>query len=311
MIRRSAAPWLPALLGLLALLATGTGLLPAPILYLRADAGALAALAGCAVSAAMLGARSLRARRARALRQALAAQQAQAADERRQFLQRLDHELKNPLTALHAGLANLAADPGSEQAEISAGLSAQARRLGQLAGDLRKLASLEVAQLELSPVDIAGLLDEAMTAARDHPCAGERTLALVLPQVPWPPPPVTGDRDLLFLAIYNLLDNALKFTAPGARIELRAFETGAGLTIEVADTGPGIPAAEQPHVWQELYRGQDARVVPGSGLGLTLVRAIVERHQGQVQLRSRPAQGTVVAITLPVWEGAPAHVSER
>jgi two-component system OmpR family sensor kinase len=109
-----------------------------------------------------------------------------------------------------------------------------------------------------------------------------------------------ADRDLLYLAVYNLLDNALKFTRPGDTVEVRAFEDGASVVIEVADTGPGIPEDELPHVWEELYRGQGARAAPGSGLGLALVRAIVELHGGQINLRSRAGQGTVFTVRLPI-----------
>jgi two-component system OmpR family sensor kinase len=124
-------------------------------------------------------------------------------------------------------------------------------------------------------------------------------LTLVLPQAPWPVPDILGDWDLLFLAIYNLLDNALKFTRPGDTVEVRASEDGTHVIVEVADTGPGIPEEEVPRVWEELYRGQGARGVPGSGLGLALARAIAERHGGRVSLRSRVGQGTVVTMRLP------------
>jgi two-component system OmpR family sensor kinase len=99
--------------------------------------------------------------------------------------------------------------------------------------------------------------------------------------------------------VHNLLDNALKFSRPGDTLELHAFEDGAEIVIEVADTGPGIPEDEQPHVWEELYRGQGGRGIPGSGLGLALVRAIAERHNGRVSLRSRLRQGTVFTLRLP------------
>ena len=89
---------------------------------------------------------------------------------------------------------------------------------------------------------------------------------MVALQVPWPVPPVPGDRDMLFVATYNLLGNALKFTRPGDVVEARAFEDGDAVVIEVADTGPGIPQEELPCVWEELCRGQNARGVPGSGL---------------------------------------------
>jgi two-component system OmpR family sensor kinase len=122
---------------------------------------------------------------------------------------------------------------------------------------------------------------------------------LILPQAPWPLPSISGDGDLLLLAFLNLLDNAIKFSEPGDTIEVRASEDGRMVVVEVADTGPGIPEEELPYVWQELYRGQGARGIPGSGLGLALVRVIIERHGGQVNIRSRAEQGTIVIVRLP------------
>jgi two-component system OmpR family sensor kinase len=237
----------------------------------------------------------------RRLQRALARREAQVAEDRRRFLQRLDHELKNPLTAIRSGLANLAWLSSTDaRQETLESVNAQALRLSRLASDLRKLAELEVRPLESGPVDIGPLLEDVMAVARERPEAGQRQLLLSLPQAPWPLPVVAGDQDLLFLALHNLVDNALKFSAPGDTVEIRAFEDGARLVIEVADTGPGIPKDEVPHVWEELYRGQGGRGVPGSGLGLALVQAIVQRHGGQVGLRSRPGQGTVFSIRLPV-----------
>jgi two-component system OmpR family sensor kinase len=236
----------------------------------------------------------------RRCQQQLAASRVRLAQERRRFLQRIDHELKNPLTAIRAGLANLSnGSSGTAQQEALASIEAQVLRLSRLTADLRKLAELETRPLDLVPVNVAELLREALDLAQEQPEAGGRRLALMLPQAPWPVSDVPGDRDLLFLATYNLLDNAIKFTRPGDTVEVRAVEDRTHVTVEVADTGPGIPREELPRVWEELYRGQGARGVPGSGLGLALVRAIVERHGGTVTLRSRTGQGTVVTMRLP------------
>jgi two-component system OmpR family sensor kinase len=81
---------------------------------------------------------------------------------------------------------------------------------------------------------------------------------------------------------------------------VRAFEDSNGVIVEIADTGPGIPEDEQGQVWDELFRGKMARGVPGSGLGLTMVKAILERHGGQAALRSRLNQGTIVTLRVPV-----------
>jgi two-component system OmpR family sensor kinase len=294
-----------------------------PIIYMRVDLGTLAVIIGLALSVLVTVGLVLWEWAGRRGEQRATGVRAQVAEERRRFLQRLDHELKNPLTAIRAGLANLAnglatttlrqplnPSTGSfdlaqdktqdtAQQETLASIEAQVLRLSRLTSDLRKLAELEGRPLERVPVDIAELLQEAVTLAQEQPEAEARRLTLTLPQAPWPVPDILGDWDLLFLATYNLLDNALKFTRPGDTVEVRASEGGTFVIIEVADTGPGIPQEELPRVWEELYRGQGAQGVPGSGLGLALVRAIVQRHEGQVTLRSRAGQGTVVTMRLP------------
>lgn len=226
-----------------------------------------------------------------------------AAEDRRRFLQRLDHELKNPLTAIRAGMANFndmqAVPIGNGRQDALNTVMAQTVRLSRLAADLRKLADLETRPLEHAPVDMGELLREIIAVAQERPEAAERRLMLTLPQAPWPLPIVNGDHDLLFLALHNLVDNALKFTQPGDTVEVRAFENEQSIVIEVADTGPGVPDAEQEFVWQELYRGHATRAVSGTGLGMALVRAVVARHNGQTSLRSRLGQGTVVTVRLP------------
>ncbi|HSB65614.1 MAG TPA: HAMP domain-containing sensor histidine kinase [Anaerolineales bacterium] len=266
------------------------------IVYLRSDLGILTFFAGVLLSFFFALVVVLQVRMERSVLKASKT----AAEERRRFLLRLDHELKNPLTALRAGIANLRESPSDRPLhETIASLQAQTLRISRLTSDLRKLAEIEVRQFECLPVDIPTLLREAFQMASEHPGSSSRTLNLNLPQAPWPLPTIQGDADLLLLAIHNLLENALKFSSPGDTLELRAFELGQQIVIEVADTGPGIPEDEQPLVWEELYRGRSSRGIPGSGMGLTLVRAIIERHNGSVSLRSRLDQGTVFTLRLP------------
>lgn len=224
----------------------------------------------------------------------------EAADVKRRFLRRLDHELKNPLTAIRAGLANLAETHLEEmQRQALSSVEAQTLRLSRLSSDLRKLAELEARPLERSAVNVNEMLQEAYALAQDQPNAAYRDLKLTVPQAPWPLPTIQGDRDLLFLAVHNLLDNAIKFTQPGGTIEMRGFEDGSSLVIEVADTGQGIPEDELVHVGEELYRARGARGIPGNGLGLALVHSIINLHGGKVSVRSREGKGTVVTLKLP------------
>jgi two-component system OmpR family sensor kinase len=274
---------------------------PNPIVSIRVDVGTAALIVGCAGSMVALAYVTAWSRTARGHRRQVADIRAAASEERRRFLQRLDHELKNPLTAIRIGLANLSGTPPPpERQKALASVRAEVLRLSRLTSDLRKLADLETRPLEQDQVDAAELLVDVIKVAEDQPEVNGRRLTLTLPQAPWPVPTILGDRDLLFLVFYNLLDNALKFTQPGDTVEVRAFDNGNVVAVEVADTGPGIPGGEIPRIWEELYRGQEARGVPGSGLGLALVRAIVERHDGRVSVRSRVGQGTVVRIILPV-----------
>ena len=300
---RWALALLPAAAGLAAWTAIRAGLLPDERLTVSASAlrsdwllalGVLVSLPG--VAALFL----LRAGDARERRR-LAEQAATAAQDRRLLLSRLDHELKNPLTAMRAALANVSASAtGSDQDTALRSIEAQVLRLSRLTADLRKIADVEGADVDRRPVDVGALLEEAMEIAREQPAAAQRSLGLDLPRAPWPLPPVRGDWELLSLALLNLVDNAMKYTAPGDRIEVRARESGGMVVVEVADTGPGIGPEDLEHIWEELYRSPDARSVPGSGLGLALVRAVVERHGGTVDAETRLGHGTVLRVQLPV-----------
>jgi len=309
--RARAALLVPAALGLAAALALRLQS-PTRNVYAETRLWLAAGVAGLLVAVAVAAVQWSRRREVAAVARGRQAAAADAAAEHRRFLLRLDHELKNPVTAIQAGLANLSsllAPPGSPppRPDSPAGssvtalhtVSSQARRLADLVADLRKLAELETRPLERAPVDVAEMLTEAHEAARELPGAGQRTITLTVPQAPWPLGTVPGDRDLLFLAVHNLLVNAVKFSQPGDRIELRARDEGDHMLVEVADTGIGIPADEVDHIWDDLARGSAAAGTPGSGLGLALARVVVGRHGGSVGVRSRVGDGTVIALRLP------------
>ena len=221
----------------------------------------------------------------------------------RRFIRRLDHELKNPLTSLQASLENLqAATDDAMRQKAEASIERSLERLVRLLRDLRKLSDLEESMLEREPVDIPELLEEILEVVRATPGREGREVKLLVTQAPTPPRPVLGDRDLLGLGLYNLLDNALKFTVQKEAVEALVRDNGRAVVVEVADSGPGIPSEEQGRVFDELFRGENARAVEGSGLGLSFVKRIVELHGGELGLRSQQdsEHGTIFTVRLPV-----------
>jgi signal transduction histidine kinase len=110
---------------------------------------------------------------------------------------------------------------------------------------------------------------------------------------------VRGDRDLLVEAVANLVDNAIKYTPRGGRVDVSASRDDRAVSIRVADTGPGISEQDLPRIFDRLYRGDDSRTTRGLGLGLSLVRAYVEAQGGSVTVDSRPGAGATFTLRLP------------
>lgn len=265
--------------------------------------GVLAATVGVLVSAVVLLALFARERDRRAREQARAGGLREQRESHRKFLARLDHELKNPLTAIRAAVAAEGSIADAGLSPHQAVIESQTRRLGSLVTDLRKLADLETTQIEYEPVDLESLAADVVDVVREECRAspgGDRAITVTFPRVPWPMPTVRGDVDLLFLAVYNLVSNAVKYSGPDATIEVRGIEDDGWAVIEVADTGIGIPADDVEFVCDELARGRNARGTPGSGLGLSLTTAVASRHGGSVSVKSREGQGTSVRLRVPV-----------
>jgi two-component system, OmpR family, sensor kinase len=302
LIRNLLLALIPLLLALIGALLFQNLVHPLPVLVFRVDPGTLVIAAGFFISlvwvAAVLGQASAERSYNRRLREAGRAQ----SESHRRFLRRLDHELKNPLTGMRAALANLNEDlPAEERERAVDDLRRQTERLSRLVNDLRKLAELEDRPLERVQVDVGELLEETVDAAVSLPAYAGRSVHVVISNVPWPIKPVTGDRDLLGLAFYNLVENALKYTCSADAVEVRAREEGPDLLVEVADSGPGIPEEDQWRIFEELFRGANARGIEGSGLGLALVQRILSRHGGSISVRSRQdgQKGTVFLARLP------------
>jgi len=294
--------FLPFLLGIAAsLLAQGLWN-PVPILVFKMDMGVVMFLAGLGITLLLLaiwiGVVSSTGKASRMIENATR----EVEQGRRRFLRRLDHEMKNPLTGLRAALVNLQEAQSKDERIRAADNAKRAQeRLSVLLADLRKLADLDDRQVERARVDVPDLLNDVVDAARSIPAYEGRNINLFITSVPSPFPYVTGDRDLLVLALYNLVENALKFTSADEPVEVRALEDGKAVVMEVADSGAGIQSEDLPKIFEELYRGSNARGIEGSGLGLALVNRIVTLHGGQLFVRSRQEgpRGTVFTVRLP------------
>lgn len=249
--------------------------------------GALATLIGAAGLTAVLLSR-------RSADKASARMRDEQTQRRHRLLARLDHELKNPIQGIRAALAD---EPSQRQRDS---IDAQAVRLSSLLSNLRKISEVEHAELETTAVNIGGLVHEAVQTIQEVPGAKERRFQVSLPQAPRPLPFIRGDGDLLFLAVSNVLSNAVKYSPAGAHIEVRAREELGWIVLEFADTGRGIAPDEIETVWEELGRSREVRGTEGSGLGLPMVRAIIERHGGYADLHSWYGQGSTVTLRLPV-----------
>jgi two-component system sensor histidine kinase MprB len=210
----------------------------------------------------------------------------------RQLVSDASHELRTPLTSLRLNAEMLAAEPGlpePERREVLDRVVAQVAELSQLVASVTELARDESQPGPLGEVELDKVVEASLAGARrDWPQA-----VFTAELEPWPV--AGGSTDSLQVAVRNLLDNAAKFGSPGAQVEvrLRAGE------LTVRDHGPGIAAADLPLVFDRFYRAPSARGVPGSGLGLSIVRQVAERHGGRVRAEAAPGAGTLIRLWLP------------
>jgi signal transduction histidine kinase len=212
----------------------------------------------------------------------------------REFVSNAAHELRTPLTTIIGAVEVLQAgakDDPVERDRFHTPIDRAAARLARLAGALLTLARAHAGQEQprLDAVSLAGLLQEVADDTRS--ADGVAVL------VECPPELVASvNRDLLEQALRNLAENAVKHT-PSGRIVLRAYAAGAAVNVEVEDTGVGMSAETQQHVFDRFYRGQD-RDAEGFGLGLAIVRQTVRSLGGHIELDSAPGEGTRVRIVL-------------
>ena len=216
----------------------------------------------------------------------------------REVSDNIAHDLRSPLARLRSRLELTLADEGDAEAYRRAigRTIEEADALLKTFNSLLRIARLEagVETGQIETFDLDGLIGDV--AELYAPLAEERGVAL--DTGPGGAGRITGDRDLLFQALANLLDNAIKFSPEGGTVAIAARGRGDGVEIAVADGGPGIPDALKERVTERFFRVEASRNAPGAGLGLSLVAAVAERHGGGLELGDNEP-GLRVALTLP------------
>jgi len=221
----------------------------------------------------------------------------------RRFSADAAHELRTPLTILkgeiEVGLRSSQAP--TEIRQTLASCLEEVERLNSLVEDLLLMARMEGNALSAPPrpVNLAEVLEDAAPALCELAVRAGNTLTVAAIPPLW----IEGYDSLLFRLVFNLAENAIKYTPAGGKIEVALQQQNGSAILEVRDNGPGIAPEAQEHIFDRFYRGDPAREGNGTGLGLALVRSIVQLHKGQIRLSSVLGEGSCFYVTLPLASG--------
>jgi signal transduction histidine kinase len=229
-----------------------------------------------------------------------------------EFIATVSHELRTPLTSM-IGYIELMRDEGMDgpnAGRFTEVVGRNAEQLLHLVGDLLFLSRMRSGRLavDLRAADLAGIAAEAVAEMR--PEAQRKNVALVLSASAVPP--FAADPGRITQLLGNLVSNAVKFTGDGGRVEVSIGVQDERAVLAVADTGAGIPAADRERIFERFYRSAGAirQTVPGAGLGLTIVKAIVEAHGGSITVDSYEGQGSTFTVSIPLRPVPPAPAGE-
>lgn len=238
----------------------------------------------------------------------LAAQAAVAIENARLFQQSdfisdLVHELRTPMTSI-IGYSKLMLDhefdPATKRRFLET-IYREATRLSGLINDFLDLVRLESgrAKVNKKPTQLRQLLEECIAIMRPQADSRKIKLKLIAPPLL---PLILADEDRLRRVVLNLLSNAIKFNRDEGLVEVKVETAEKEVRVSVSDTGIGILPEELPHIFEKFYRGRSEEEIPGSGLGLSIARQIVEAHGGRIWVESTPGQGSTFTFTIPMEE---------
>jgi len=219
----------------------------------------------------------------------------------RRLIGAVSHELRTPLTAIMGHVDILGSCSIEEEAlwrRSQRFIAGEVERLARLVDDLLSLSRLETTPSQMRPVNVRAIAEEAISTLWE---AAERAQVTLLLQASPGLPRVLADPDRLQQVFINLLDNAIKYSSGGATATIRLYHEGKAVRVEVIDTGPGIAPEDLPHIFEPMYRGSTAaiRATLGTGLGLTIVKTILEQHGATISVESVRGEGTTFSFRLP------------
>jgi signal transduction histidine kinase len=214
----------------------------------------------------------------------------------------VSHDLRSPLTSIKgfADLLEMAGELNDKQSYFVSKIQHGVDNVTEMISDLLDLGRIEAeARMEMKLCDLSAIVDQALTGLRDG--AEIKGQALVVERAPVVPP-VWGNPLRLGQAVSNLIGNAIKYTPEGGRIEIEIAAQEGQVIMTVSDDGIGIPADDLAHIFEKFYRvkGPETDGIAGSGLGLSLVKSIVEKHNGRIWVRSEAGVGSAFTIVLDV-----------
>jgi signal transduction histidine kinase len=228
----------------------------------------------------------------------MAAELAETDRLRRDLVANVSHELRTPITALQAVLENLVDGVEPPDPQTMRVMLAQVERLGRLVTQLLDLSRLEsgAVPLERSEFSVEPVLAHAVREQQLHAPGIDVAVVVETPGLT-----ADGDPERVHQVVANLLENAVRYTPSGGRVEVRARRTPSSVTIEVCDEGPGIPDSETGRVFERFYRADQARAASdgGAGLGLAIAQWIVDLHGGEIHPERVDPHGCRMVVTLP------------
>jgi signal transduction histidine kinase len=224
-----------------------------------------------------------------------------------EFLHSVAHELKTPLTAILSSSELLSEEASIDphfRKRLSDNIRKSADRMDKRVSELLDLARMQIGELSITPtpLEIGPLITESALQLNILFTNKRQTLAL---EIPSSLPKVNADKGRLEQILSNLLSNANKFSPAGSKIVLRARKADGKVIIEVEDSAPAVTEEEKGKLFNPYYRGDDAdkrQRFPGLGLGLAISRRLVELHQGEIWVETKPVEGNIFAFSLPALD---------